>query len=74
MQDDVFGYADLAVNLRDKLDHPDFQDDLRGLVTEMPSDYELTQAADLVMERLGSKLDRAPTRDGSADGGWRRGA
>jgi len=71
MGEEVFSYRELADNLGEKLKHPDFQDDLTGLVREVPSGYELARAADLTMELLGSRLDGAPAIETIKDGAWR---
>ena len=71
MGKEVFSYHELADNLGEKLKHPDFRDDLTGLVREVPSGYELARAADLTMELLGSRLDGAPAIETIKDGAWR---
>lgn len=72
MGDGVFSFGELAENLAAKLDNPGFRDDLAQLVTEPPSGYELTAAADLVMERLGSRLPKAPALEEIESGRWRQ--
>lgn len=72
MKDKVFTYRDLAVNLRDKLEDPDFRSDTDPLVIEVPDDYAVDTAADLVMEQLGVLLDRAPDRAEVGASAWRR--
>lgn len=37
----------------------------------MPTGYEIERAADLVMERLGSRLEGAPDLDQISGGAWR---
>jgi hypothetical protein len=69
---DTFSFPQLRANLRGKLEHPDFRDDLRVLVVEAPDTYDLTGAADLLMERLGPHLKNAPDRSEIANGAWRR--
>jgi len=50
--------AGLAVaNLHDKLADVQFRSDLDLLVAEMPSDYDVDSAADLVVRTLLSKID-----------------
>lgn len=70
-QQTVFSYKQLADNLKAKLSDPDFASDLSGLVVKMPGDYALDSAADLVMERLGSRLAGAPDLPEIAHGAWR---
>ncbi len=71
MRDGVFSYPQLARNLRAKLEDADFAADLDALVTTRPEDYVLHRAADLIMERLGSRLRNAPPIDDIRDGTWR---
>jgi predicted nucleotidyltransferase component of viral defense system len=71
MKDRVFSYRQLRPNLRRKLDDPDFVADLAQLVITPPSRYEIATAANLVMDRLGSRLRNAPALDEIADGRWR---
>jgi len=71
MREDVFTHPQLAQNLRAKLEDADFAADLDALVTTRPEDYVLHRAADLVMERLGSRLRNAPPIDDIRDGTWR---
>jgi predicted nucleotidyltransferase component of viral defense system len=71
MPDGAFTYSDLATNLAEKLADPDFAGDLSDLVTTPPSGYELAAAADLVMERLASRLAKAPHPAAIRDGRWR---
>ena len=71
MREDVFTYPQLAQNLRAKLEDADFAADLDALVTTRPDDYVLCGAADLVMDRLGSRLRNAPPTDDIRDGAWR---
>jgi len=71
MRDAVFTYPQLAQNLRAKLEDADFAADLDALVTTRPEDYLLHGAADLVMERLGSRLRNAAPIDQIRDGAWR---
>ncbi len=72
MSDDTFTFPQLAQNLRDKLKSDDFAGDLDTLVTSSPNDYALDEAADLVMERLGTHLRNAPDIDDIHGGAWRR--
>lgn len=71
MKERVFTYRQLRPNLVRKLADPNFVADLQQLVTEPPSRYEVVAAADLVMERLGSRLRNAPPLDEIVDGAWR---
>jgi len=57
--------------LHAKILDTDFAADLDALVTTRPEDYVLHHAADLVMERLGSRLRNAPPIDDIRDGAWR---
>lgn len=71
MGDEAFGYGDLAANLVDKLGNTQFQDDLSQLVIDPPGGYDMTAAADLLMERVGSHLEGAPDIGAIVGGGWR---
>lgn len=71
MQDSAFAYSALATNLEEKLDDPNFAGDLNDLVRTPPAGYELAAAADVVMERLASRLAKAPPQDAIKDGRWR---
>ena len=71
MQDAAFTYSDLAANLVEKLADPDFAADLNDLVRTPPTGHELAAAADLVMERLASRLLNAPHGDEIRGGRWR---
>lgn len=71
MGDDAFTYPQLRQNLRAKLDSDEFNADLETLIIDLPQDYGVTVAADLVMEQLGSRLHNAPGADEIADGRWR---
>jgi predicted nucleotidyltransferase component of viral defense system len=71
MQDAAFTYFDLAANLVEKLADPDFAADLNDLVRTPPAGHELAAAADVVMERLASRLLKAPPSDAIRDGRWR---
>ena len=71
MQDEAFAYSDLAANLVEKVYDQNFAGDLNDLVTTPPADYELVAAADIVMERLASRLARAPGADAIREGRWR---
>jgi predicted nucleotidyltransferase component of viral defense system len=72
MQDAAFTYPQLRQNLRSKLSSADFKSDIETLVTNVPADYEVAAAADLVMELLGSRLHNAPPIREIADGRWRQ--
>lgn len=71
MPDTTFTFPELRDNLTAKLAHPDFRADLTTLVVDAPENYELTTAADLVMQRLGARLDNAPDHGEIAAGAWR---
>lgn len=71
MKENVFTYSELADNLHEKLDDAGFRADLEALVVDLPTDYNIAAAADLVMEELGSRLDNAPSLDQIAAGAWR---
>ena len=71
MGDETFSYSELSANLADKLEHPDFVADLDQLTADSPSRYDVTLAADLVMERLGSRLLGAPDLGEFEGGRWR---
>lgn len=68
----AFDYKALADNLADKIGENDFRADLNELVATPPAGYELTSAADVVMERLGSRLANAPPVKEIQGGRWRR--
>lgn len=72
MGDDVFTYPQLRQNLREKVLSGELNADLETLVTDVPAGYEVTTAADLVMELLGSRLRNAPTGAEIINGQWRR--
>lgn len=73
MDDRPFTYRQLRVNLLEKLKSPGFRHDLDQLVVGTPQGYDIDQAADLVMERLGARLANAPEDPLEvADGAWRR--
>jgi hypothetical protein len=71
MGDEIFSYREFSANLAAKLEHPDFVADLDQLTADSPLQYDVTVAADLVMERLGSRLSGAPGLGEIEDGGWR---
>lgn len=72
MRGEVFAYSVFVENLREKLAAPTFLSDIADLVAAPPTDYRVDTAADLVMERLGARLPRAPALDEIRDGRWRR--
>lgn len=74
MADEIFSYHDLSANLAAKLEHAEFLADLPQLTVDSPQNYEAALAADLVMERLGSRLPGAPRLDEIADRRWRSAA
>lgn len=59
MRDQIFSYRELSANLAAKLEHPDFVADIEQLTAGSPSRYSVAGAADLIMERLGSRLPGA---------------
>lgn len=69
--EEEFSFSELATNLRRKLEDPGFRSDLDDLVIAPPGDYDTYAAADVVMERLGSRLTKAPPADEVRAGGWR---
>ena len=71
MGEEIFSYRELAANLAAKLEHPDFLADLDQLTADSPPRYDVTVAADLIIERLGSRLPGAPGLDKIEDGRWR---
>lgn len=71
MREQIFSYHELAANLAAKLEHPDFLTDLDQLTADSASRYDVTRAADLIMERLGSRLAGAPGIDEIEGGRWR---
>jgi predicted nucleotidyltransferase component of viral defense system len=71
MRSEAFSYRELAANLAAKLEHPDFLTDMDQLTANSSPHYDVTAAADLVMERLGSRLPRAPGLDEIEGGRWR---
>jgi Nucleotidyl transferase AbiEii toxin, Type IV TA system len=72
MGKDAFTYPQLRQNLGAKLVSGEFNSDLAALVVEVPDDYDVVRAADVVMELIGSRLRNAPALDDIADGRWRR--
>jgi hypothetical protein len=71
MADDAFTYPQLRQNLRAKIADPDFRTDMQGLLVDAPADWDVTTAADIVMQRLGRHLRNAPTPSEIAEGSWR---
>ncbi|HEV2998690.1 MAG TPA: nucleotidyl transferase AbiEii/AbiGii toxin family protein [Solirubrobacteraceae bacterium] len=67
----IFSYHDLSANLAAKLENRDFLADLDQLTATTPSQYSVPVAADLVMERLGSKLPGSPDLSEIQAGHWR---
>lgn len=72
MGDDAFTYPQLRQNLADKLNSDEFNSDLAVLVTDVPDDYDVVRAADVVMEVLGSRLHNSPPVEEIVGGRWRR--
>lgn len=56
----AFSFPELRNNLAAKLGDTSFRHDLDALVANVPSDYDVDTAADLVMRELGSRLRNAP--------------
>ena len=71
MGDHAFGYREFAANLAAKLQHHEFLSDIDQLISESPTSYNPTVAADLVVERLGRLLSGAPEPELIEDGNWR---
>jgi predicted nucleotidyltransferase component of viral defense system len=71
MQENVFTYPQLRLNLLGKLDDADFRADIASLVVEPPEGYDIDVAADTLMERIGVLLRNAPPLEHIVDGGWR---
>lgn len=71
MADEIFSYREFSANLAAKLEHPDFVADLDQLTAASSLRYDVTLAADLIMERLGSRLPGAPGIDEIEGGTWR---
>lgn len=71
MSQSIFTYPQLRRNLIDKLADAGFRTDIEPLVVAMSEEYDIDNAADLVMETLGSLLDNAPPLEDIADGRWR---
>ncbi len=71
MGDSAFTYPQLRQNLLAKLESDEFNADLETLLVEVPAEYEVPSAADLVMEMLGSRLHNAPSVEEIAEGRWR---
>jgi predicted nucleotidyltransferase component of viral defense system len=72
MREETFSYHELAANLAAKLDHPDFIADLDQLVAHTPLRYDATLAANLIMKRLGNRLQGAPELSEIEGDRWRR--
>ncbi len=71
MAGNVFSYHDLSANLAAKIESPDFAADLAQLTTTPLGQYSIRAAADLVMERLGSRLPGSPDLSKIEGGLWR---
>lgn len=71
MGDETFSYGEFSANLAAKLKHPDFITDLNQLTADSPTRYDVMLAADLIMERLGSRFPGAPDLDEIESGRWR---
>jgi predicted nucleotidyltransferase component of viral defense system len=71
MAGNIFSYHDLLANLAAKIESPDFAADLDQLTAEPRRQYSIPAAADLVMERLGSRLPGSPDLSEIEGGFWR---
>jgi predicted nucleotidyltransferase component of viral defense system len=71
MQENVFTYPQLRLNLLGKLADADFRADLASLVLDLPEGYDIDVAADTLMERIGVLLRNAPPLERIVDGRWR---
>ena len=71
MQENVFTYPQLKLNLLGKLADADFRADLASLVLDLPEGYDIDVAADTLMERIGVLLRNAPPLEHIVDGRWR---
>ncbi len=71
MADETFHYREFSANLAAKLEHPEFIAELQQLMVGSPETYDVMLAADLVMERLGSRLSGSPGVDEIQGGRWR---
>ncbi len=71
MAGNVFSYHDISANLAAKIESPDFAADHAQLTAAPPSQYSIPAAADLVMERLGSRLSGSPDLSEVEGGLWR---
>jgi predicted nucleotidyltransferase component of viral defense system len=71
MGESIFTYRQLAANLAAKLENPDFAADLDQLTADPLRQYSITAAADLVMERFGSRLPGSPDPSEIEGGRWR---
>ncbi len=72
MEGKAFIYSSFAKNLQEKLEDEGFRNDLDELVTALPEGYNVEAAADLVMERLGARLQGAPDLAEVVGGRWRK--
>ena len=70
MGEAMFSYREFAP-ISPRSSEPDFVADLDQLTADRPPTTSARVAADLVMERLGSRLPGAPGLDEIADGRWR---
>ncbi len=73
MQENVFTYPQLRLNLLGKLADADFRADLASLVLDLPEGYDIDVAAHTLMERIGVLLRNAPPLKHIVDGRWREG-
>jgi hypothetical protein len=66
-----FSFPQLSQNLSAKLEDGDFRADMTQLVANVYDDYTPDRAADLIIERLGSRLRNAPDQSSIRNGAWR---
>jgi predicted nucleotidyltransferase component of viral defense system len=71
MQEHVFTYPQLRLNLLGKLADASFRTDLVSLLAEVPEGYDIDVAADTLMEQIGVLLRNAPPLEQILDGRWR---
>jgi predicted nucleotidyltransferase component of viral defense system len=71
MGEGTFTYGQVRRDLRAKLADPTFAADLLDLVKTPPAGYDVVAAADVLMERLGSRLKNAPPLKEIVGGAWR---
>jgi hypothetical protein len=60
MGEKVYSYPHLVQHLRTKVGDPEFEADLGTLVSEIPADYNQTEALEVVRRRIGLRLRNVP--------------